>query len=319
MNKRQYFPLLVSLLFVAACEDADQANRVVGQLASDRIELTAEFAEPIVEIAVAEGVEVKAGDLLVRQDPTRAAARLAEAEAALAQAKARLDELVRGPRSEQIAAARANVDAATEELAFRTAENERVVRIHAQGLASPEMRDRAKNNFESAQANLSLRRAQLDELLTGTTVEELAQAEAAVKQAVARRDASEVDLKRHTLLAPVDGITDSRLFETGERPSPGQPVMVILAGTQTYARVFVPETLRARVASGTKATIYVDGLTESLEGRVRWVSTESAFTPYFALTEHDRGRLSYVAKVDIVSERERLADGIPVEVELHVD
>ena len=304
---------------LAACSSSDPANRVVGQLASDRIELTAEVAEPIIEIAVAEGTEVSAGDVLVRQDPARATARLAEAEAALAQAQARLDELVRGPRSEQIAAARANVEAATEELAFRRAENERIVRIHAQGLASPEMRDRAKNNLEAAEANLKLRRAQLDELLTGTTVEELAQAEAAVEQAAARRDAARIDLDRHTLVAPVDGITDSRLFEIGERPAPGQPVMVMLAGTQVYARVFIPETLRARVSAGTPATIRVDGIAEPLDGRVRWVSSESAYTPYFALTEHDRGRLSFVAKVDIVDDRDRLADGLPVEVELELD
>ena len=95
--------------------------------------------------------------------------------------------------------------------------------------------------------------------------------------------------------------------------------MVMLSGKQAYARVYVPETLRASVASGTRATIHVDGVAEALEGRVRWVSTESAFTPYFALTEHDRGRLSYVAKIDIVGERDRLPDGVPVEVELHVD
>ena len=173
MNDLRQALTLLLLVSLVACTTDEQANRIVGQLASDRIELTAEVAEPITEIAVAEGTEVSAGQILVRQDAARASARLAEAEAVLEQAQARLDELVRGPRSEQIAAARANVDAATEELAFRTAENERIVRIHAQGLASPEMRDRAKNNFEAAQANLSLRRAQLDELLTGTTVEEL--------------------------------------------------------------------------------------------------------------------------------------------------
>ena len=45
------------------------------------------------------------------------------------------------------------------------------------------------------------------------------------------------------------------------------------------------------------------------------MASEPAFTPYFALTERDRGRLSYVAKVDIVEQRDRLPDGVPVEVE----
>ena len=48
---------------------------------------------------------------------------------------------------------------------------------------------------------------------------------------------------------------------------------------------------------------------------MRWVSSYAAFTPYYALTERDRSRLSYVAKVDISEARERLPDGIPVQVE----
>jgi HlyD family secretion protein len=51
-----------------------------------------------------------------------------------------------------------------------------------------------------------------------------------------------------------------------------------------------------------------------VEGRVRWVASDPAFTPYFALTERDRGRLTYLAKVDIVDDLARLPDGVPVEV-----
>jgi len=156
-------------------------------------------------------------------------------------------------------------------------------------------------------------------MLAGTTLEELAQAEHAVEQLAARRDAVQVDLDRHTMRAPVDGIADSRLFEAGERPAPGQPLMIVLGGEQAYARVFVPETIRVHVTAGTAAMIYVDGLDEPLDGRVRWVSSESAFTPYYALTERDRGRLSYVAKVDITTPRDRLPDGVPVEVEFLID
>ena len=36
----------------------------------------------------------------------------------------------------------------------------------------------------------------------------------------------------------------------------------------------------------------------------------------FALTERDRGHLTYLAKVDITENRERLPDGVPVEVDL---
>jgi HlyD family secretion protein len=125
-----------------------------------------------------------------------------------------------------------------------------------------------------------------------------------------------VDLARHDITAPVDGIADSRLFELGERPNPGQAVMIVLAGDQVYARVYVPEQFRVHVTPGRDATIHVDGLAEAIPGRVRWVASEAAFTPYFALTERDRGHLTYLAKIDLVESRERLPDGVPVEVDL---
>ena len=310
---------LVALTLLASCTAEHNPNLVVGELASDRHELTAEVSEPILSIAVSEGEVVVAGQELIGQDSARATAHLAEAEAALAQHRARLDELVRGPRSEQITAARANVEGATQEFEFRQSELTRIKEIHARGLASPELLDRARAALDAAEANLKLRQAQLEERLAGTTLEELAQAEQAVKQAAARRDNAIIDIERHTLRAPVDGIVDSRLFELGERPAPGQPMVVMLSGAQPYARVYVPEPLRVRIAPGTRALIYIDGLDQAVDGHVRWVSSEAAFTPYYALTERDRGRLSYVAKIDIGETRQRLPDGVPVNVEFLID
>jgi len=211
------------------------------------------------------------------------------------------------------------VGGAKDELEFRRSDFTRVQKIHAQKLASPELLDRAKAALDAAEANDELRRAQLQELLSGTTVEELAQAEQTVKQAAARRDLLRVDLARHETKAPVDGIVDSRLFELGERPAPGQPLMIMLPGNQPYARVYVPEHLRVQVSTGMAATIYVDGLDGAVAGNVRWIASEAAYTPYYALTERDRGHLTYLAKVDIAEERARLPDGIPVEVELRLD
>jgi len=316
---QRQFITLIAAFALAGCGADDNSHRVVGELASDRIELTAEFNEPIVEITVAEGEWVAAGQALLTQDSARATARLAEAEAAYLQGKARLDELVRGPRSEQIAAARAMVEGATQDLDFRQSEQTRIADIHQRGLASADALDKANAALDAAQATLKLRLAQLEEMLAGTTLEELAQAEQAANQAAARRDSAQIDVDRHTFRAPVDGQVDSRLFEIGERPGIGQPILVMLGGEQPYARVYVPERLRVQVTTGTKAQIYIDGLDEPVAGQVRWVASEAAFTPYFALTERDRGRLSFVAKVDILEERDRLPDGVPVEVEFELN
>lgn len=317
-RSKMLFPALVIAL-LAGCDASNGDNRLVGQLESDRIELTAEVSEPIVERLVTEGQIVSAGQIIIRQDATRVLSRIAEAEAMLQQTRARYDELVRGPRREQILAARASVRGAQKELEYRETDVKRAEEVFQRQLASPEVRDRAVVARDSAKANLESLEAKLDELLTGTTAEELRQAEELVRQAEARLQSIQIDLDRHTTLAPSDGVIDSLLFEPGERPVPGQPMAILLSGQQAYARVYIPESLRVRVRPGTTARVYVDGLEEALSGRVRWVASESAFTPYFALTERDRSRLSYVAKIDITDADERLPDGVPVEVELLLD
>lgn len=320
INRRPaLFTLSACIATLAACDLSDGDTRSVGQLESDRIEITAEFAEPIVERLVSEGQPVSRGDALIRLDSSRIDAAITEATAALAQSRARQDELIRGPRREQIVAAQANVAGAERDLEFRKAQLERTTELLQRKLASPELRDQMKAALDAAEASLEYQRARLSELLSGTTVEELRQAEQAVLQLEARLAALNIDRQRHTLVAPVDGVLDSVLFEPGERPLPGQPVAILLSGAHPYARIYVSETLRAQVRAGTPARIYVDGIAEAFDGRVRWIASEAAFTPYFALTEHDRGRLSYFAKVDILDSRDRLPDGVPVEVELQLE
>ena len=307
--------MLLALLLVA-CGGQDETNRIVGQLESDRVELTAEFSEPIVERSIAEGETVIAGQALIRQDTARIDSRIAEAEGVLHQAEARLDELVRGPRREQIEGAQAALQGAQTELAFREKDFERAQQVYDRKLASPEIRDRAAAARDAARADRDAKEAQLEELLAGTTSEELRQAQESVSQAEARLAALQIDGQRHVTMAPVAGVVDSLLYEVGERPQVGQPVTVILPGAQPHARVFVPAALRASIAPGIRARIFVDGIAETLEGSVRWVSSEAAFTPYFALTERDRGRLTYAAKIDILGHPTRLPDGLAVEVVL---
>ncbi len=311
--------LVVSLPALVACERTEETQRIVGQLESDRIEISAEVSEPILERAIIEGQRVERGQLLIRQDTSRIETAIAEAKAYELQTRARLDELIRGPRKEQILAARASVRGGQHELEFAETNLVRAEQLLTQKLASPEVRDRARAARDAAQASLENFEARLEELLSGTTREELRQAEEGVRQAGARLAALQIDFERHSAFAPAAGVVDSLLFEVGERPVPGQPMAILLSGAQVYARVFIPEAMRVLVGPGTNARVFVDGLDQPFAGRVRWVASEAAFTPYFALTEHDRGRLSFAAKVDILGSDRRLPDGVPVEVELLLD
>ena len=315
MNSRIITALLAASL-LWGCQPVPETTRIVGQLESDRIELTAESSEPIVARLVIEGQSVTEGEPLIQQNTDRVLAQLAELEAVLAQTQARLDELVRGPRKEQILAAQANLDGAVRDLEFRQLELDRAETLLTKKLASAENRDAARAALDASAARLEYNKAQLQQLLTGTTVEELEQARSALRQSEAKVQQKQIDLQRLTTAAPANGVVDSLLLQTGERPVPGQPIAILLGGTQPYARVYIPEAQRVSVKPGDTARVFVDGRDQPVNGRVRWVASEASFTPYFALTEHDRGRLTYLAKIDLDATANRLPDGVPVEVEL---
>ena len=96
MKMKVYLPgLLVMLLLLTACER--QPAGAVGQLVSDRIEITAEAAEPITGIRVTEGDQVEVGQVLLTQNDERIEARLAEAEANIRRIEALLAAKGRTP------------------------------------------------------------------------------------------------------------------------------------------------------------------------------------------------------------------------------
>jgi HlyD family secretion protein len=161
----------------------DGVPRAVGTLERDRIELIAEASEPILAIPVREGDAVAAGDLVVRLDPERFAARARRAEGARDLAQARLDELARGPRRERIAEGRARLAGA--EGVYETARQElaRAKELAAQDVASASRLDTQRARFDEARAERDAARAALDALLEGTTAEELDQARAGLVEA----------------------------------------------------------------------------------------------------------------------------------------
>ncbi|NND37735.1 MAG: biotin/lipoyl-binding protein, partial [Gammaproteobacteria bacterium] len=103
--------ILTLIVLLSGCEP-EGPLRLPGATEWDRNAVLAETSEPVVAWHVAEGDDVAAGQLLLSLDGARHDARIAQARAALAEARARLDELVAGPRAETIDRARAELASA---------------------------------------------------------------------------------------------------------------------------------------------------------------------------------------------------------------
>jgi HlyD family secretion protein len=308
--------VLAGCLALAACGHETYDGQILGTLERDRLELVAESNEPIVEVLVREGDAVQAGATLMRQELGSMQARLDQAVAARNVSERRLAELVKGPRAQEIAEARAAHESARSLLETETNEYQRVQDLVVRKLVSQSALDQQKARRDSAAGTNKQATARLNLLLEGTRVEEVEQAEAALKQAQAALVELQTSAARYVIKAPRAGRIEAIPYKLGERPTAGAPLIVMLADGTPYARVYVPEPLRTKFLPGTKTRVHVDGRGAGLEGVVRFVSAEAAFTPYYALTQEDRSRLAYLAEIDL--EENAAADvptGMPVQVE----
>ena len=312
---RLLLPVLAAL--VAGCAGDDDAREMHGTLERDRLELVAESNERIVELHVREGDAVATGDLLLRQEAGTMQARLDQARAAVVEAERRLADAEAGPRQREIDQARAALRGAESSLATEQKEYERVDTLVERKLLSASSRDQARARRDAALAARDEARARLRLLEEGTRPEQVRQARAAVDRARASLAEFETSAARYEVRAPRDGRVEALPYKLGERPATGAPVVVMLADGVPYARIYVPEPLRAQVTAGQSVDVRMDGVDGALHGVVRYVSAEAAYTPYYALTQKDRSRLSFLAEVALDDPKAAsLPVGLPVQVSL---
>jgi HlyD family secretion protein len=308
---------VIAALVLAGCSRGNGNLPLVGTLERDRIEIVAEESEPILSLDVREGDRVTLGQVLMKQDTDIASARFAQADAQAAEAKHRLEELVKGARQETISEARSRLEAARAAVERDVREFARSEELVKQRLISQSELDQARAARDASAASAREAEAALAELLNGTRIEQLNQARAAVSAAESSRKQLEITDARLVVRATRAGVVDALPYKAGERPPKGTTIAVLLADTPAFARVYVPEPMRARVVPRTRAQIYVDGIEGPLDGFVRWVASDAAFTPYFALTQRDRSRLAFLAEVEVTDQRVRdLPAGVPVEVHI---
>lgn len=307
----------LSVFLLTGCAD-DKRQEALGTLERDRIVLKATANEIILSEPIAEGTMVAAGTLLVQLDDRRQQAVVSRARAEMAQAAARLEELRNGARPEDIAVASARVDGARAGVVEAEASYVRAKQLLQQRLASQAALDRALASRDAAEASLESTQEELLRLTNGTRQEQLDQGAAALQAAAAQLALEKHRLSELSVVATRDAYLDSLPWHVGERVTVGATLAILLANARPYARVYIPEPWRARLHVGDRRPVRIDGIAEPVMGTLRWIATDPAFTPYFALNANDRSRLVYMAEFDL-EDGEELPTGLPAQVQLSDD
>lgn len=301
---------------ISGC-DRNQDTWAYGILERDRVVLTATANEIIESIEVKKGEQVKTGQVLVRLNTLKQQAILARAKAQVAKAEAHLLKLVNGERREDIAFAQSQLRHSQVNLVEAKKNYQRILGLIEQNLASYADKDKALAQRDAAQADYHSSKEKLDKLISGERPEVIKQAQADLEAAEAEVALQQSILDDLTIIATRDGILDSLPFNVGERVANNAVIAVIQANTVPYARVYLPETQRIKVKVNDEFPLYVDGVEQPLTSTVRWIASEPAFTPYYALSESSRSRLMYLAEFNLENSVDNLPSGMPVSVKLN--
>jgi HlyD family secretion protein len=296
---------------------------VTGVTASGTVEATDadlgfQVAGRVLEISVAEGDAVAAGDVLARLDARELEAALEVARAQVAAAEARLTELERGARPQEVVAAEAGVRAAATRAEEARSELERAASLFAGGAISRQALDRTEAALEVAIATLEQAEEQLALVREGPRAESIQAQRAAVAQARASVARAEAALDFAAITAPFDGIVSLRHREPGEIITPGAPVLTILDPSDRWVRIYVREDQMGLVRLGQPAQIAADTYPDrTYGGQVVFIGSEAEFTPRNVQTAEERIKLVYPVKVRISGDPGlELKPGVPADVTL---
>jgi RND family efflux transporter MFP subunit len=229
-----------------------------GEVAALRAsELGFERAGRVIWLKVDRGDRVAEGTPLAKLDTSDLETQRQELVARRAQAMAVLEELKAGPRPQRIAAARAQVRNLEELLQLEEIKRSRRKNLYTQGAISQEQYDEVAFNANALSERLAAARSELDELLAGTRIEQIAAQQAVVKQLDASISQIEITIAKSTIKAPFSGTIAARRLDEGTVVNAAQPVVRLVENAKPEVEIGVPVEFTTQIKPGSRQTVQV--------------------------------------------------------------
>lgn len=294
-GRARWVGIALAAALLSACE-SDGGRGFTGYVEGDLLYIGPEEAGRLVIVDVAEGAALSAGTVLARLDDRVQAADLAAASASLAEASARLDKArAAQQRPEELAVLQATERRLTTALDLSRIDLERQKSLVPKGAASQAALDTAQHQYDQNEASLDEVRRQIDVGRITARSEDIAAAEASLRQAQASRDAAQIRLDRRALKAPADARVQTLYFRAGELVPEGKPVASLLPPGLIKVRFFVPQTELQSVAVGGTVEVTCDGCRPAT-ARISFISDVAEFTPPVIYSREERAKLVYLVE-----------------------
>jgi multidrug resistance efflux pump len=327
-----------SLIWYLATERRSDDLQLIGTVDANEVLVSSKIPGRIQTLTVAEGQDVKAGQLIALIESEDLDAALKAAEATAVSQRSKLSGTVETERQNrgettsatvsaeaQVRVAQASLAQAQAQYEHQQADTSRTVALAQQGIMSAQSRDEqvtalqaakaavdaARDTLTAAQANL--REARAHELLAEVSARTVEETRADAANARALAEQARVEKSYAQVLAPVSGKVNVWAAREGEVVAAGTPIVTIMDLTQTWIYAPLPETQADSVQLGdTLRVVMPSGA--SLQGKVIAKLAEGDFATQRDVNSRKRDIKTIQLKLIIDNPDERFVPGMTAEV-----
>lgn len=306
--------ILLFIFFKSTYNDS-ASLMATGTVEITKLEVTPRLSGYIRNLSIDTGSRVKTTDILFeieRQDLTE---QLKADRYALQQSEAKLQDLLNGPRPQEIKASSSVLNSNLAVLEVATTDLIRYRQLYEQRAISKQQLDLIQKNYDVALNNANNARAQLELLQEGARPEQITAQKAETEKLKAILAANKSVLADSILTSNLDGVVLSRNFENNEYVTAGSPVLTIANLQDCWIKVYIASNELGKIYLGQKVLVNVDSFPkESFQAIVKEISDKAEFTPRQSITKNERANMVFAVKVKLDNTDEKLKPGMPADV-----
>ena len=307
---------LAIVLLLSACSDADPGG-YSGYVEGEYVRVASPFAGELTLLQVKRGDTVASGAPLFALEQDNEKAAREEAQARVRQAEAKLADLHKGKRPEELDSARAQLAQAQANLRLSSAELKRSQELLASGFISAAKLDEVRSAEQRDQARVNQLKADLAVARLAARPDEIAAASAEAKAARDALAQAEWRLQQKSQTATQPGLVADTLYQQGEWVPAGSPVVSMLPAQNVKVRFFVPETRVGALRVGQAVRIRCDGCAQPVDATLTFIAPEAEYTPPVIYSRENRAKLVFMVEArPRVEQAMSLHPGQPVVAEL---
>jgi HlyD family secretion protein len=308
--------LALSLICIAGCSQEHKLT-TQGYIEGRYTYISSQTTGVLKNLAVTKGdnVDINQALFTLAKNPQYQAYN--QAQANLAQAKAKLKDLEKGKRPSEIAAIQAQQKQVFAQINFAAKTVARYRKLVKTKVMQQENLDQAISNYNYLNAQLLEINENLKTAKLGARIDQIQAAKDQVLSANAATKQALWQLQQKNIISPISGSVFDTYYQPGEVVPANHPILSLLAPKDIYVIFYLPEIYLAKLKIGQQIVITCDGCNNNISATIYYVASKAEFTPPVIYSQKTRAKLTYRVEARLkASDAKKLHPGQPVDIDL---